>query len=55
MILKLTREINKKVRSTVRLWKFVQMVCDISIVEQYTKGCPCLSLLTIVLSLSFDF
>jgi len=32
MILKLTREINREVRSTVRSWKFVRMcICAISI------------------------
>jgi len=42
MILKLTREINRTVRSIVRLWKFMRMcMCDFGTVEQYKACCPC--------------
>jgi len=38
MILKLIKKINRKVRSEL---KFVRMLCDIDIVEQYKACYPC--------------
>jgi len=38
MILKLIKEINRKVRSEL---KFVRMCVDIGMVEQYKACCPC--------------
>jgi len=46
MILKLTKEINREVRSTVMKLSTIMKicangVCDIGIVEQYKACCPC--------------